>query len=98
MVINEIRDNEEQIKVTKAVGQAQHRRWTTWEEVERRKLSWSEIWSMELLVLQFLIHTTYDVLPTPKNMSVWNRGNDPKCHKFGAPGTLNIYSVPVPNV
>ena len=34
MVINEIRDNEEQIRVTKAVGQAQQGRWTTWEEVE----------------------------------------------------------------
>ena len=51
MVINGIRDNEEQIRVTKAVGQAQQGIWTTWEEVETRKLSWSEIWSMELLVL-----------------------------------------------
>ena len=51
MVISEIRDNEEQIRVTKAVVQAQQGRWTTQEEVETRKLSWSEIWSMELLVL-----------------------------------------------
>ena len=39
-------------------------------------------------MLRFVIHSTYDVLPTPKNISVWNSDSDPKCHKCGAIGTL----------
>ncbi len=88
MIVGEIRNKEEQARLAKAVGQGQQGRWTAWEEVESKKLSWSEIWAMEPLVLRFVIHSTYDVLPTPKNISVWNSDSNPSCHKCGAIGTL----------
>ncbi len=91
MIVGEIRNKEEQSRLAKAVGQGQQGRWTAWEEVEVRKLSWSEIWAMEPLVLRFVIHSTYDVLSTPKNISVWNSDSDPKCHKCGAIGTLKLF-------
>ncbi|KAL3983720.1 WAS protein family, member 3 [Sarotherodon galilaeus] len=43
----------------------------TWESVEKRKLSWSEIWGMESARLSFIIRVTYDVLPSPINLQLW---------------------------
>ena len=35
-----------------------------WEGVERKKLSWTELWNIEERSIRFLIGATYDVLPT----------------------------------
>ncbi|TNN72076.1 hypothetical protein EYF80_017653 [Liparis tanakae] len=48
----------------------------TWEGVEKRKISWQELWEMEAFKASFTIRATYDVLPSPKNLSQWY-GEDP---------------------
>jgi len=49
-----------------------------WEGVEKTKLSWKKLWSMEERTIRFLIEATYDVLPTPQNLKLWING-DPLC-------------------
>ena len=62
---------------TKAVAQAKQGQWLNWEGVEKKKLSWKELWSMERII-RFLIGATYDVLSTPQNLKLWVNG-DPLC-------------------
>ncbi|KAL3973956.1 proto-oncogene serine/threonine-protein kinase Pim-1 [Sarotherodon galilaeus] len=63
-----------------------------WESVEKRKLSWSEIWGMESNRLSFIIRETYDVLPSPINLQLWF-GKDPSCPLCTVPATLKHISV-----
>ncbi|KAL3976668.1 homeobox protein Meis3 [Sarotherodon galilaeus] len=58
-----------------------------WESVEKRKLSWSEIWGMESNRLNFIIRATYDVLPSPVNLQMWF-GKDPSCLLCTVPAIL----------
>ena len=46
MIIQEIRSEEEQKRLQKAVQQAQQGQWTTWEEALQRSLTWNDIWHM----------------------------------------------------
>ncbi|KAK0139173.1 Retrovirus-related Pol polyprotein from type-2 retrotransposable element R2DM [Merluccius polli] len=83
MVVEEVRHQEEAARCAKA----QQGRWMKWEGVERRKISWNELWSMEANRLSFIIRATYDVLPSPTNLHLWY-GEDPACLQCAAPATL----------
>lgn len=87
MVVEEIRHQEEVDRTTKAVSLAKQGQWMKWEELERRQLSWRELWKMEANNLSFLIRATYDVLPSPKNLHQWY-GEDPTCSLCPASATL----------
>ncbi|KAG5277490.1 hypothetical protein AALO_G00118230 [Alosa alosa] len=86
-VINKLRHQEEAARCATAVSQAQQGRWTKWEGVERRNITWSDLWSMESNRLSFIIRATYDVLPSPTNLHVWY-GEDPACLQCAAPAIL----------
>ncbi|KAL3973624.1 F-box protein 6 [Sarotherodon galilaeus] len=47
MVLEQVRRQEEAARRARAVALAKQGRWINWESVEKRKLSWSEIWGME---------------------------------------------------
>ena len=87
LVVEEVRHQEEAARCAKAVSQAQQGRWMKWEGVERRKITWNEMWSMESNRLSFIIRATYDVLPSPSNLHLWY-GEDPACPQCAAPATL----------
>ncbi|XDV11573.1 hypothetical protein PO909_000474, partial [Leuciscus waleckii] len=87
MVVEEVRHQEEAARCAKAVSQAQQGRWMKWDGVERRKITWSEMWGMEANRLSFIIRATYDVLPSPTNLHLWY-GEDPACPQCAAPATL----------
>ncbi|KAL1273019.1 hypothetical protein QQF64_028881 [Cirrhinus molitorella] len=87
MVVEEVRRQEEAARCAKAVSQAQQGRWMKWDGVERRKITWSEMWGMEANRLSFIIRATYDVLPSPTNLHLWH-GEDPACPLCAAPATL----------
>lgn len=76
LVVQEIRHQEEAARHAKAVGQAQQGQWTIWEGIEKRKISWKDLWEMEAGRISFLLRATYDVLPSPKNLQQW-LGEDP---------------------
>ena len=76
MVVEEVRRQEEAERSTKAVSLAKQGQWMLWEGLERRKLSWRELWEMEAGI-SFIIRATYDVLPSPKKPPsvVWRGPN-----------------------
>ncbi len=65
-----MRDEEESYKI-KAVSQGQQGRWTTWEAVNDKVLTWADLWRMPQARLSFLIRATYDTLPSPQNLKLW---------------------------
>ena len=58
-----------------------------WEDVEKRKLSWKELWDMEAFRTSFILRATYDVLPSPQNLNQWY-GEDPTCPLCPSPANL----------
>ena len=87
LVVQEVRQQEEAARCAKAVSQAKQGQWMTWEGVEKRKISWQELWEMEAFKASFTIRAAYDVLPSPKNLSQWY-GEDPTCSLCPTPATL----------
>ncbi|TWW54580.1 hypothetical protein D4764_0274410 [Takifugu flavidus] len=83
----EVRHQEEAARCARAVSQAQQGRWMKWEGVERRRITWSELWSMESSRLSFTIRAVYDVLPSPTNLHLWY-GEEPACPQCAAPASL----------
>ena len=47
LVVEQVRRQEEILRGTKTVAQAKQGQWLNWEGVEKKKLSWKELWSME---------------------------------------------------
>ena len=87
LVVQEVRREEEAGRRAKAVAQAKQGQWMAWEGVEKRKISWKELWEMETFRASFTIRATYDVLPSPSNLSQWY-GEDPTCPLCPSPATL----------
>ena len=74
------------LRGTKAVAQTKQGQWLNWEGVEKKKVSWKELWSMEERSIRFLIRATYDVLPT-QSLKLWVNG-DPLCSLCSGTATL----------
>ncbi|KAM4567620.1 uncharacterized protein V3H82_011871 [Fundulus diaphanus] len=87
LVVQEVRREQEAARRTQAVAQAKQGQWMAWEGVEKRKLSWKDLWEMEAFRASFTIRATYDVLPSPANLSQWY-GDDPTCSLCPSPATL----------
>lgn len=45
-------------------------RWTNWEGLEKKRLSWHDIWQMEEAQLSFTIRAMNHLLPSPENVSI----------------------------
>ena len=78
LVGEEVRWQEQVTRCAKAVSQEKQGRWMRWEGVERRKVSWKELLSMEAFHTSFILRATYNVLPSPSNLNQWY-GEDPTC-------------------
>ncbi|XP_019616086.1 PREDICTED: uncharacterized protein LOC109463676 [Branchiostoma belcheri] len=88
MVVQEVREQEEEKRVAVAAGLAKQGMWTTWESVEQRNISLNVLWQMEPLRISFLWRSTYDLLPTPANLSKWYEERSDCCAACGQKGTL----------
>ena len=92
LVVEEVRRQEQAMRCAAAVSQAKQGQWMRWEGVERRKLSWKDLWNMEAYRASFLIRATYDVLPSPANLHQWY-GKDPTCSLCPSPANLKHIMV-----
>ena len=61
----------ERERVTKEVQQSQQGRWTTWEDVVKRSISWNDIWRTSPYRLAFVVRSIYDQLPSKDNLRIW---------------------------
>ena len=86
MVVNTVREAEEDRRIVKMASlgkQGAHTRW----EVPEKKLSHREIISTSETSLKFLVKSVYDLLPTPSNKNIWF-GSEETCKLCGENGTL----------
>jgi len=88
LATQEIREVEEEKRLATAVGQVKQGAWTRWESVDQRNVSWRVLWEMEPLRISFLWRSTYDLLPTPANLSTWYDDQSDCCHSCGKRGNL----------
>ena len=79
MVIQEVRNKDDNKRLIKGVQQSQQDQWTSWEEALPRSITWNDIWQMTPLKLSFLIHSTYDQVPSKNNLVKWKKESDPTC-------------------
>ena len=84
----EVRTGVEERRLTKMVGCRQQGAWTKWEQTERRKVSWADIWSTDFSRTRFLLQMVYDTLPSPANLCLWGKKDTPKCPLCPGIGTL----------
>ena len=89
MINQERRRKLEQDRVTRAVQQSQQGKWTTWEDVMQRSLTWRDMWKMSPLRLAFAIRSVYDQLPSRDNLQKWGLVEDTKCGLCGGTETLH---------
>lgn len=86
--MDEIQAEVEEECGTKIAGMHQQGAWTSWEHVEQRKITWSELWRAETLRIKFLIRSVYDILPSPANLHCWGLADTPACQLCQKRGTL----------
>lgn len=90
LVVQRVREAAEEDRQVKAIGLASQGRWTQWDQVEERPLSWKELWQFDQGKLSFLLRSVTDLLPTPNNLKIWGSEEDPSCTQCGtASCTLN---------
>ena len=84
LVISEVAKMEEETYKITAVSQQQQGRWTTWEAVTNRTITWADMWRTPQARLSFRIRATYDNLPSPRNLLTWF-GTEEPCHLCSSP-------------
>ncbi|MEL7079400.1 MAG: Ulp1 family isopeptidase, partial [Cyanobacteria bacterium J06582_2] len=86
MIVDSVREAEEdrrRVKMVSLAKQGAHTRW----EVPEKKLSHREIISRSETSLKFLVKSVYDLLPTPANKNKWF-GTEESCKLCGENGTM----------
>ena len=86
MVVDTVRETEEDMRRVKMISLAKQGAHTRWEVPEKR-LSHREILSTSETSLKFLVKAVYDLLPTPSNKNIWF-GSEETCKLCGGNGTL----------
>lgn len=61
----------------------------SWESVEKKKLSWRELWDMQTGRIGFMLGAIYDVLPSPQNLSKW-KGEDQPCNLCSGAASIKV--------
>ncbi len=84
LVEQRIRDTAKEDRHISAEGLASHGQWMQWDQALERSLSWKERWSADQGKLTFLLHAVNDLLPTPNNLKIRGKDEDPSCHQCGA--------------
>ena len=79
IVIQEVRNEEDNKRLIKGVQQSQQGQWTSWKEALQRSITWNDIRQMAPLKLSFLIHSTYDQLLSKSNLVKRKKESDPTC-------------------
>ena len=85
---HEVRLMEEENRQTRVVGMRQQGKWLNWEDVGQRYVKWKDMWKMDSQRIAFLLRSTYDLLPSPTNLHLWGKEENPFCKLCGKPANL----------
>ncbi|KAI8517813.1 hypothetical protein Bbelb_038300 [Branchiostoma belcheri] len=97
LIQKEVRQQEEEVRRSRAVSQGVQGAWTRWEGVRERKVMWNELMYTEPSKIRFLLKSVYDLLPTAANLKRWRKKDEDKCELCGKTGNLShvLTSCPV---
>ena len=87
-LIQEVCEGVEEVRYGKMVGLSQQGAWTSWEDVEKNRITWSDCWRLDFSEIRFLIKSVYDVLPSPTNLHIWGKRETPNCQLCARKGSL----------
>lgn len=68
----------------KATGLACQGQWMQLDNALKRLLSWKELWGTDQGKFPLFLWAVDDLLPTPSNLKVWGKEEDPSCKHCGA--------------
>ena len=88
LILEEVREGVEEGRYGKMVGLSQQGAWTRWEDVEKKRVTWSDCWRPDFNEIRFLIKSVYDVLPSPTNLYIWGKIETPNCQLCARKGSL----------
>ena len=88
LILEEVREGVEEGRYGKMVGLSQQGAWTRWEDVEKKRVTWSDCWRPDFNEIRFLIKSVYDVLPSPTNLHIWGKIETPNCQLCARKGSL----------
>ena len=88
LIQEEICTSVEEERTGKMVGLSQQEAWTWWENLMKRRISWSDIWYADASQLKFLVQSVYDVFSSPTNLFTWGKSRIPLCPLCAGKGTL----------
>ena len=88
LILEEVREGVEEGRYGKMVGLGQQGAWTRWEDVEKKKVTWSDCWRPDFNEIRFLIKSVYDVLPSPTNLHIWWKIETSNCQLCARKGSL----------
>ena len=77
LIQEEVCEGLEEVRYCKMVGLSQQGAWTRWEDIEKKRITWSDCWRSDFSEIRFLIKSVYDVLPSPSNMHIWGKRETP---------------------
>ena len=87
LILEEVREGVE-VRYGKLVGLSQQGAWTRWEDVEKKRVTWSDCWRPDFNEIRFLIESVYDVLPSLTNLHIWGKIETPNCQLCARKGSL----------
>ena len=79
MVVHEIRKAEEETRRVRASGMKAQGDWLNWSSVESRAISAGDLFKSPDVSLSFFLRSISDTLPTPLNLHIWKKTEDPFC-------------------
>ena len=74
-----VREGVEEVRYCKMVGLSQQGAWTRWEDVEKKRITWSVCWRPDISEIRFLIKSVYDELLSPTNLHIWGKRETSSC-------------------
>ena len=77
LILEEVREGVEEGRYGKMVGLSQQGAWTRREDVQKKRVTWSDCWRPDFNEIRFLIKSVYDVLPSPTNLHIWGKIETP---------------------
>ena len=58
-----------------------------------RRCVWEDMWKVEPVRMQFVLKSTYDLLPIPSNLALWNKKGEAACALCKGYDNLIFYLV-----
>lgn len=84
LIVRRVREAAEEDRCVKATGLVCQGQWMQWDNALGQSLSWKELWGTDQGNLSFFLRVVADLLPTPNNLKIWGKEEDPSCKQCRA--------------